>query len=189
MPGDDWPAFANLRTLLGYQWMFPGKKLLFMGGEFGQSAEWNANAELDWWLLGQGPYHAGLQRFVGDLNRLYAAEPALWEADYEVEGFYWVSCTDAENSVLAFVRQTRDLRSRLLVVLNLTPILRTEYRLGLPAPGRWCEVLNSDAGLYGGGNQGNFGGVEASGPGWHHQPHSATFTLPPLSLLVFRQET
>jgi 1,4-alpha-glucan branching enzyme len=188
MPGDDATAFANLRTLLGYQWTFPGKKLLFMGGEFGQSAEWNANAELDWWLLEQGPYHAGLQRFVGDLNRLYASEPALWEADYDTAGFYWVSCTDAENSVLAFVRQTRDLRSRLLIVLNLTPVLRTGYRLGLPAPGRWREVLNSDAGTYGGANHGNLGGVEAAGDGWHQQPHSGCFTLPPMSLLVFRHE-
>ena len=108
MPGDDWQKFANLRALLAYQWFFPGKKLLFMGGEFGQSAEWNENGQLDWWLLDAGPFHRGLQKFVEDLNQLYAATPALWQADYDHGGFYWIDCTDRENSVLSFVRQTAD---------------------------------------------------------------------------------
>jgi len=188
MPGDDWQAFANLRVLLAYQWLFPGKKLLFMGGEFGQSNEWNANAELDWWLLDSGPYHRGLQQFVGDLNRLYRGEAALFEADYDVEGFFWVDCSDHENSVLSFVRQNKALTSRLLVVLNLTPVLRSRYRVGLFQGGYWREVLNSDAALYGGGNLGNLGGVEADPYPVHNQPFSAAITLPPLSAMVFRPE-
>jgi 1,4-alpha-glucan branching enzyme len=186
MPGDDWQAFANLRALLGYQGTFPGKKLLFMGGEIGQSHEWNANAELDWWLLGEGPYHRGLQRFVEDLNKLYRAEAGLWESDYDMEGFYWVDCNDTEQSVLTFVRQNRDLTSRLLVVLQLTPVARSGYRIGLPAGGRWQEVLNSDSADYGGGNQGNLGGVWAEDHRHHGQPHSAMFHLPALSVLVFK---
>jgi 1,4-alpha-glucan branching enzyme len=186
LPGDDWQRFANLRTLLGYQWLFPGKKLLFMGGEFGQSREWNANAELDWWLLGEGPHHRGLQRFVEDLNRLYRGDPALWEADYDPEGFFWVDCSDHEQSVLSFVRQNRDRSRQLLIVLNLTPVLRTAYRVGLPRAGFWQEVLNSDAEIYGGGNQGNLGGVTAESYQVQNQPFSASFTLPPISVTVFR---
>jgi 1,4-alpha-glucan branching enzyme len=188
MPGADWQRFANLRTLLGYQWLFPGKKLLFMGGEFGQSHEWNANAELDWWLLDKGPYHLGLQRFIADLNRLYRSEPALWEADYDPEGFSWVDCSDQENSVLSFIRQSRDRASQLLVVLNLTPVARRPYRVGLPRGGFWREVLNSDAEIYGGSNQGNLGGVRADDYQVQNQPFSAPFTLPPMSVVVFRPE-
>ncbi|HVY69838.1 MAG TPA: 1,4-alpha-glucan branching protein GlgB, partial [Verrucomicrobiae bacterium] len=158
MPGDDWQRFANLRALLGYQWLFPGKKLLFMGGEFGQSAEWNENAELDWWLIEAGPYHAGLLQFVTDLNHLYQSQPALWEKDYDHDGFFWVDCSDQENSVLSFVRQGHGSARPLLVVLNLTPVLRHGYRVGVPRGGFWSEVLNSDAASYGGGNQGNAGG-------------------------------
>jgi 1,4-alpha-glucan branching enzyme len=186
MPGDDWHAFANLRALLGYQWTFPGKKLLFMGGEFGQSQEWNANGELDWWLLGEGPYHRGVQRFVQDLNKLYAAEPALWESDYDMDGFYWMDCTDREQSILSFVRQNSGRQSLLLVALNLTPLLRTDYRIGLPERGYWKEVLNSDSAIYAGGNRGNLGGVHAEEHRMHHQPYSALFALPPLSVLVFK---
>ena len=186
MPGDDWQRFANLRVLLGYQWMFPGKKLLFMGGELGQSREWNANAELDWWLLDQGPFHRGAHAFLRDLNRLYQAEPALWESDYDMEGFYWMDCTDQENSVLSFVRQNRDRSSVLLVVLNLTPVLRTGYRIGLPHDGHWREAINSDAEVYAGGNNGNLGGVEAEPIRAHNQPFSAGLTLPPLGILVLK---
>jgi 1,4-alpha-glucan branching enzyme len=185
MPGDDWQAFANLRALLAYQWLFPGKKLLFMGCEFGQSSEWNANAELDWWLLESGRYHRGTQRFVEDLNKVYRAEPALWESDYDHEGFFWVDCSDQESSVLSFVRQNKDQTSRVLVILNLTPVLRTRYRLGLPKGGFWREVLNSDAEIYGGGNQGNLGGVTAQDYQAHNQPFSAEFTLPPLGVAAF----
>ncbi|PYJ04000.1 MAG: 1,4-alpha-glucan branching enzyme [Verrucomicrobia bacterium] len=188
MPGDDWQRFANLRVLLGYQWTFPGRKLLFMGGEIGQSHEWNANAELDWWLLGEGPYHRGVQRFVEDLNTLYRSEPALWESDYEMDGFFWMDCSDHEHSVLSFVRQSADRKSLLLVVLNLTPVLRLSYRIGLPEPGRWREALNSDSEVYGGSNKGNLGGVQAEESRMHHQPWSASLALPPLSVLVFKHE-
>jgi 1,4-alpha-glucan branching enzyme len=188
MPGDDWQQFANLRALLAYQWLFPGKPLLFMGGEFGQRAEWNANAGLDWHLLGQGPYHRGLQRFVEDLNRLYLAEAALWESDYEPHGFYWIDCADQQNSVLSFARQNTDRTSELAVIMNLTPVPRSHYRVGLPRPGRWAEVLNSDASIYGGSNLGNLGGVMSEDYNCHNQSYSAQFTLPPLSVLVFRPE-
>jgi 1,4-alpha-glucan branching enzyme len=188
MPGDDWQRFANLRALLGYQWLFPGKKLLFMGGEFGQTGEWNANGELHWWLLDQGPYHRGLQRFVADLNRLYRDEPALWQADYDLAGFFWIDCSDNENSVLSFVRQDQDQNRQVLVVLNLTPVPRMGYRIGLPRPGLWREILNSDAELYGGSNLGNLGGVATEGYQVHHQPCSAPLTLPPLAVVVFRHE-
>ena len=114
----------TLRVLLGYQWTFPGKQLLFMGCEFGQSAEWNANAGLDWWLLDAGPYHRGAQRFVEDLNKLYLAERGLWEADYDVQGFYWIDCTDQANSVMSFVRRSLDGKSELVVIMNLTPVPR-----------------------------------------------------------------
>ncbi len=186
MPGDDWQGFANLRALLAYQWLFPGKKLLFMGDELGQRAEWNANGEVDWWLREQGPYHIGLQRFVRDLNRLYLAERALWETDYDVEGFFWIDCSDHESSIYSFIRQSLDRSSRVAVVLNLTPAPRINYRIGLPVGGAWQEILNSDAQAYGGSNMGNLGQVVAEGYQVHNQPFSAPFTLPPLSVIAFR---
>jgi 1,4-alpha-glucan branching enzyme len=188
MPGDDWQKFANLRMLLGYQWTFPGKPLLFMGGEFGQRAEWNANGGLDWHLLDQGPYHRGLLRFVEDLNKLYLAEAAMWEGDYDLAGFYWIDCTDHRNSVFSFARQNPERTSELVIILNLTPVLRTNYRIGLPRPGVWREVMNSDAGIYGGSNQGNLGKVNAEDYYCHNQSYSAEFTLPPLSIVVFAPE-
>jgi 1,4-alpha-glucan branching enzyme len=186
MPGDDWRKFANLRALLAYQWMFPGKKLLFMGGEFGQRAEWNPDVSLDWQLLEMGPYHAGLQRFLSDLNRLYVQEPALWECDYDVAGFFWIDCLDHENSVLSFVRQDAQGWSMMLVVMNLTPIPRIPYRIGLPRAGFWREVLNSDAAVYGGSNTGNQGRVVAENIPAHNQPQSACLTLPPLGVVVLK---
>ncbi len=186
MPGDDWQKFANLRTLLAYQWLFPGKKLLFMGGEIGQRAEWNENGQLDWWLLDAGPFHRGLQKFVEDLNKLYAAMPALWQGDYDPGGFNWIDCADRENSVLSFVRQTADGANQLAIILNLTPMPRQKYRIGLPRAGRWREVLNSDAGIYAGSNQGNLGGVTAENVPCHNQQQSAEFCLPPMSAIVFQ---
>jgi 1,4-alpha-glucan branching enzyme len=186
MPGDDWQQFANLRVVLGYQWLFPGKKLLFMGGEFGQRSEWNANQSLDWHLLEQGPYHCGLQRFVEDANKLYKATPALWKGDYDYDGFFWVDCSDHESSVMSFIRQNHDRTSRVLVIMNLTPIPRHHYRVGLPEAGFWQEVLNSDAEIYGGSNWGNMGGVTAEDYQVHAQPFSGQFTLPPLSIIAFR---
>jgi 1,4-alpha-glucan branching enzyme len=188
MPGDDWQRFANLRTLLAYQWLFPGKKLLFMGCEFGQGAEWNENGQLDWWLLDAGPYHRGLQKFVEDLNKLYAASPGLWQADYDHAGFYWIDCTDRDNSVLSFVRQTENGSNPLAAIFNLTPVPRANYRIGLPRHGKWRETLNSDAALYGGGNRGNFGEVFAHEHKWHNQNFSAEIYLPPMSVMVFQPE-
>jgi 1,4-alpha-glucan branching enzyme len=188
MPGDDWQRFANLRALLGYQWLFPGKKLLFMGGEFGQTHEWNENAQLDWWLLDSGPYHRGAQTFVADLNRLYQNSPALWQADYDHAGFHWIDCNDRDNSVLSFLRQTADGGNLTVVILNLTPVPRPGYRVGLPKGGKWREVLNSNAGIYGGSNSGNGGGIEAQAAATHGQSHSAEFFLPPLSVIVFQAE-
>ena len=188
MPGDDWQRFANLRSLLAYQWLFPGKKLLFMGGELGQSAEWNANGELDWWLLESGQYHKGVQQMIEDLNHLYRSEAALWESDYDHEGFYWIDCSDQESSVFSFVRQTKDGRDALAVILNFTPVLRNNYRIGLPRGGVWREIFNSDCGSYGGGNQGNLGKVNAEEVRQHGRDWSAAFTLPPLGALVFKPD-
>jgi 1,4-alpha-glucan branching enzyme len=185
MPGDDWQKFANLRTLLGYQWLFPGKKLLFMGCEFGQSNEWNANSQLDWWLLDAGPFHRGAQKFVEDLNRFYAKSPSLWQADYDYSGFYWIDCADNENSVLSFVRQKNDSANPIAVILNLTPVARPNYRVGLPCAGKWKEILNSDAGIYGGSNKGNFGEIFAHEHKWHKQKFSAEIYLPPMSVIAF----
>jgi 1,4-alpha-glucan branching enzyme len=188
MPGDEWQRFANLRALLAYQWFFPGKQLLMMGCEIGQSGEWDANASIDWWLLQAGPYHVGVQRLVRDLNHFYHDEPALWEADYSTAGFAWIDCTDSDSSVLSFLRQNADGSRRVAVILNLTPVLRSAYRFGLPQGGFWREVINTDSAFYGGGNQGNAGGVQAGSYQTHHQPFSAEITLPPLSLVVFRPE-
>ncbi|HUD45452.1 MAG TPA: 1,4-alpha-glucan branching protein GlgB [Candidatus Baltobacteraceae bacterium] len=188
MPGDDWQRFANLRALLAYQWFFPGKQMVMMSSEIGQSSEWDVNSSVDWRLLDEGPYHRGLQRLVRDLNRLYQDEPALWEADYDFGGFFWIDCGDADNSVLSFVRQNKDGSRRLTAILNLTPVLRENYRVGLPQGGLWREAFNSDSGFYGGSNQGNYGGVYAHDYQTHHQPFSAVFTLPPLSVIAFRPE-
>ncbi len=188
MPGDDWRRFANLRVLLGYQWMFPGKKLLFMGGEIGQSSEWNANAQVEWSLLEAGPYHQGLQQFVKDLNQLYLAEPGLWQADYDPGGFVWIDASDNQQSVMSFIRQEPERASELVVILNLTPVPRLKYRIGMPRPGKWIEVLNSDAAVYGGSNVGNMGGVVAEDLDCHNQSYSAEFTLPPLSIIAFKPE-
>ncbi len=188
MPGDDWQRFANLRALLGYQALFPGKMLLFMGGEIGQSSEWNANGEVEWWLLGAGPYHSGAQRFVADLNHFYLSEPALWESDFDHHGFQWIDCSDADSCILSFLRQNHQGRSQVAVILNLTPVVRYHYRIGLPRGGKWREVVNSDAGVYGGSNVGNLGGVMAQESKWHNQNYSAEFTLPPLSIIAFRPE-
>jgi len=188
MPGDDWQRFANLRTLLGYQWLFPGKKLLFMGCEFGQSQEWNANGQLDWWLLDAGPYHCGALKFVSDLNQLYLKSPALWQADYDNAGFSWIDCNDRDNSILSFFRQTADGKNHTVVLLNLTPVPRSPYRIGLPVGGKWKEVLNSNAKIYGGSDSGNAAGVTAQPVAHHGQSHSGEFFLPPLCISVFQTE-
>jgi 1,4-alpha-glucan branching enzyme len=182
MPGDAWQQRANLRLLLGYQYAQPGKKLLFMGSEFGQWREWMHEESLDWHLAEQAE-HAGIQRWVQDLNRLYGRLPALHERDCEPGGFEWVDCADAEQSVLSFLRKGGAPEQMALIVCNLTPVVRHNYRLGVPRGGAWKELLNSDAPVYGGSNHGNLGGVDASPLGMHGRPFSLTLTLPPLGIL------
>jgi 1,4-alpha-glucan branching enzyme len=186
MPGDDWQRFANLRTLYGFMYGHPGKKLLFMGGEFGQAREWGHDSSLDWHLLGMGPYHRGVQALVRDLNHVYRAEPALHQVDFEVAGFQWMDCSDAEQSVVAFVRRARDPSDFVLVACNFTPIPRRGYRIGVPAGGFYRELLNTDAEAYGGTNVGNAGGVVAERRPWGGQPWSVALTLPPLGVLMLK---
>jgi 1,4-alpha-glucan branching enzyme len=184
MPGDDWQRFANLRLLLGYTWLHPGKKLLFMGGEFGQWREWNHDQSLDWHLLALEP-HQRLQHWVRDLNRLYRAEPALHAGDCRAEGFEWIDSGDAANSVLSFLRRGGD-GGTIVVVCNFTPMPRHNYRVGVPGGGFWREVLNSDAICYGGSGQGNLGGIDAAPTGAAGRFHSINATLPPLGVVVFK---
>jgi 1,4-alpha-glucan branching enzyme len=184
MPGDDWQKFANLRLLLGYMYGQPGKKLLFMGGEFGQWSEWYHEASLDWHLL-DDPRHAALQRWVEDLNRAYRQEPALFTQDFTPAGFEWVDCNDVIQSVITFLRKGRD-GEVLLVACNFTPVPRHNYRVGVPMGGFWQEVLNSDALDYGGSGQGNLGGMEAVPIPFHGRYHSLTLTLPPLGVVFFK---
>ncbi|MGQ9675672.1 MAG: 1,4-alpha-glucan branching protein GlgB [Chloroflexota bacterium] len=187
MPGDDWQKFANLRLLLGYMYGQPGKKLLFMGGEFGQWREWNHEDSLDWHLLDREA-HAGLQKWVADLNRLYSDEPALHQRDFEPTGFEWVDCNDALQSVVSLLRRGHCEDDILLVVGNFTPETRHGYRLGVPRGGFWKEVLNGDAQVYGGSGQGNLGGVWADEVSFHGRPHSISITLPPLSVVFFKYQ-
>jgi len=188
MPGDDWQKFANLRLLFGYMYAQPGKKLLFMGGEFGQWSEWAHDASLDWHLLNYDT-HRGLQRWVQDLNRLYREEPALHLYEFQPEGFGWIDCSDADNSVISLLRRSDADLPALMVACNFTPVPRRNYRIGVPRHGNWKEVLNSDAELYGGSGYGNMGGLETVPIPCHNQSCSLTLTLPPLAILFFRFET
>ncbi len=188
MPGDDWQQFANLRTLFGFMYGHPGKKLLFMGGEFGQTNEWYHEASLDWHLLGMGPYHRGLQRLVQDLNRLYRTERALSEVDFTPAGFQWIDCNDWEGSTVSFLRRARDPENFLVFVCNFTPVVRSGYRIGVPRGGFYRERLNTDAALYGGSNVGNAGGVMAEAIPQHGHPCSVLLTIPPLATLVLQPE-
>jgi 1,4-alpha-glucan branching enzyme len=186
MPGDDWQRFANLRLLYGFMWAYPGKKLLFMGGELGQRSEWYHETSLDWHLLEGGPYHRGVQRLVADLNRLYRAEPALHQLDFEPAGFQWMDCSDSEQSIVSFCRFARDAETLILCACNFTPVPRPGYRVGVPREGFYAEVLNTDSELYGGSNTGNGGGVLSQPLPWHGQPHSVLLTLPPLGAVLLR---
>jgi 1,4-alpha-glucan branching enzyme len=185
MPGDTWQRFANLRALYGYMYGHPGRPLMFMGAEFGQWREWNHDRSLDWHLLAD-PMHAGLQRWVRDLNTAYRGAPALSQRDDSPEGFEWIDCNDHERSLVSFVRRAADPDDALLFVCNFTPVPWMNYRVGAPAPGYWEEVLNSDATLYGGSGLGNFGGAEAAPLSMHGRPWSLTITVPPLAIVVFR---
>jgi len=214
MPGDDWRKFANLRLLYGFMFGHPGKKLMFMGDEFGQWAEWNHDKSLDWHLLagkgcggsltavkdsaaalrfageslGDSPLHSGLLRWVRDLNTVYRGQPALFEIDFAPEGFEWIDCNDFQRSVISFIRHGKDRDNMLLFVCNFTPIPRANYRVGALIEGRWKEILNSDAPLYGGSGQGNEGCLETAPLPIHGRPFSLNMTLPPLGVLVFKPE-
>ena len=185
MPGDRWQRFANLRAYFAFMFAHPGKKLLFMGGEFGQENEWNHNASLDWHLLDDA-FHAGLQHMMADLAWLYRSQPALYQRDFDGAGFQWIDCTDRHNSVIAFLRRAADPHDFVVVVCNLTPVVREGYRIGVPAGGGYQEVFNSDAGPYGGSNVGNGGWVQAMDEPMHGQPHSLELTLPPIGVLVLK---
>jgi 1,4-alpha-glucan branching enzyme len=187
MHGDNWRRHAALRAFLGYMYGQPGKKLLFMGGELGQWREWNHDRELDWWLL-EHAEHLGLQTWVRDLNRLYRGRPSLHESDFDGAGFEWVDCSDSEQSVISFLRRAHDREDYTLVICNFTPVPRHNYRVGVPHGGVWRELLNSDAEVYGGSGQGNFGAVEAAPMRYHSRPHSVSLTLPPLSALFLKRD-
>jgi 1,4-alpha-glucan branching enzyme len=186
MPGDDWQRFANLRLLFAYLLASPGKKLLFMGGEFGQWREWNHESGLDWHLL-DVPAHAGVARFVQDANRVYREKPAMHELDFDADGFRWIDANDSEQSVISFLRRGRDPAQQVIAAFNFTPVPRHGYRLGVPAAGFWREILNSDADVYGGGGQGNLGGVESEPAPWHGMADRVSITIPPLGAVLFER--
>jgi 1,4-alpha-glucan branching enzyme len=185
MAGDEWQKFAGLRLLFAYQWGMTGKKLLFMGCEIAQRQEWRHDQSIDWHLTKQGPHHVGVQNLVRDLNKLYASTPAMHEKDNQPGGFDWIDCTDAANSVISFVRRgTGD--EVIVVALNFTPVPRLNYRIGVPGPGVWAEVLNTDAGMYGGSNVGNGGSAHAEFAPLHGQKYSVSINLPPLGAVFFK---
>jgi 1,4-alpha-glucan branching enzyme len=187
MPGDRWQQLANLRALYAYMWAHPGKQLLFMGSEFAQENEWSESRSLDWWHLGD-PLHLGVQTLVRDLNQAYRVIQALWAADNTPHGFFWIDANDAENNVFSFVRRAGVGGGRgttLVSVSNFAGIGHYGYRLGLPFPGRWQEILNTDASEYGGSGEGNLGAVVATEEDRHGQPASASLTLPPLTTIWF----
>ncbi len=188
MFGDNWQKFANLRLLYGYMFTHPGKKLLFMGCEFGQWSEWNHDKSLDWHLLEYAP-HDGLRRWVRDLNTLMRGEPSLFELDSDPSGFQWIDCNDTEQSTLVFMRRARDSREVTVCAFNFTPVPRHNYRIGVPFGGYWREVINSDAPLYSGSGQGNMGGVESVPVAAHGHFQSINVTLPPLGMVAFKEES
>ena len=185
MSGDDWQKFANLRLLYGYMYAQPGKKLLFMGGEFGQWNEWYHEESLHWQLLDY-PLHATLQRWMEDLNRTYRKEPALHQLDFDPAGFEWIDCNDSLHSVLSLIRKGRSEKDNLIIVCNFTPVPRYNYRVGVPRPGYWREILNSDAKEYGGSGHGNMGGIETSPIPYHGRLCSINLTLPPLGAIFLK---
>ena len=186
MPGDWWQQFANLRLLLACQWAQPGKKLLFMGGELGQRAEWNHDRSLDWHLL-DDEHHAGVMQWVADLNAVMVEQPGLHELDHDPDGFFWIDFTDATNSVISFARRGRS-GSWVVVIFNFTPVPRENYRVGVPLGGRWLERINTDCKHYGGSGVGNLGAVKATKVSHHGRPYSLKLTLPPLSTIILTPE-
>jgi 1,4-alpha-glucan branching enzyme len=186
MPGDVWQKFANLRLLYTYMWTHPGKKLLFMGSEFGQWTEWNCNQSLHWELLDKEP-HRGVQKLVGDLNRLYANSPALHDFDFQAEGFEWIDCGNSSESLLSYLRKGKQ-GELLIVVANYTPVVRRQVRVGVPLGGEYREVFCSDSEYYGGTNVGNSLVLQAEPQGLHGRPWSLSLTLPPLGAVILQAE-
>jgi 1,4-alpha-glucan branching enzyme len=187
IPGDDWQKAATLRALYGYMYSHPGKKLMFMGSEFGQGREWDYDQSLDWHLVDE-PLHGGLKKFVQDLNRVYREEPALYQLDFESGGFHWIDPNDSDNSVFSFTRRAVNSDDFLIAVLNFTPVPREGYQLGVPRAGRYLELLNSDAGIYGGGNVGNGGEASSEAVTAHGQTDSLRLTLPPLGFVLLKPQ-
>jgi 1,4-alpha-glucan branching enzyme len=185
VPGDGWQKFATLRLLYAYMWAHPGKKLLFQGLDFGQGDEWTETRSVDWHLL-QYPLQSGLQRCLADIQRVYRSHPALYQVDFDWQGFEWLESHDNENSVFAFLRRGREPQDIMVVVCNFTPVPRYGYRVGVPTGGPWREVLNTDSSLYSGSNVGNGGMVWALDEGWAGQPHSVCLTIPPLGAIYLR---
>jgi 1,4-alpha-glucan branching enzyme len=187
MPGDLWQKFANLRMLFSYMWTHPGKKLLFMGSDFGQWNEWNHETDLQWDLL-QWHSHRGIQKLVADLNALYRREPALYEQDFHGHGFEWIDCQTATDSVLVYMRKARNANDYVVVACNFTPVVRDSYRIGVPQGGWYQEIFNSDSEYYGGSNVGNGPGLQAQHVGHHGRPYSLTVKIPPLGVAVFKPQ-
>jgi 1,4-alpha-glucan branching enzyme len=187
MPGDDWQQFANLRLLFAYLFAHPGKKLLFMGGELAERHEWSETRTLEW-TLEQSPLHRGVQRVVGDLNRLYVSEAALHEVDFDWQGFEWLEVHDLDTSVLSFIRRASNRDDFVVAVFNFTPVVRDDYRVGVPVRGYYREILNTDSAYYEGSDVGNLGGIQSDPLSWNNQPFSLNMTLPPLAALYFKLE-
>jgi 1,4-alpha-glucan branching enzyme len=187
MPGDLWQQFANLRLFFGYLMAHPGKKLMFMGGEFGQRSEWNPDTSLEWQLLDYDT-HRGLQNLSADLNAIYRNEPSLHQVDFDWHGFEWIDCNDADSSVLSFLRRAKDQGDFTIVVANFTPVQRDAYRVGVPEPGFYREIMNTDAEKYGGTNVGNLGGVHAEAIPWNNKPYSIYLRMPALGVIYFKHE-
>ncbi|MDX5442163.1 MAG: alpha amylase C-terminal domain-containing protein, partial [Hymenobacteraceae bacterium] len=184
-PGDDWQQFANLRTLYGYMFAHPGAKLLFMGGEIGQTHEWKHEGSLDWHLT-EYPLHSGVQKLVKRLNELYCSEKALYDYNFVSEGFEWMDINDSANSVMSFIRKGKAQKDVLMVVCNFTPVPRENYRIGVPCKGNWEEVLNSDAAEFGGSNVLNPEPIQAEPMEMHNRSHSISLTLPPLGVVYLK---
>ncbi|MCB0584947.1 MAG: alpha amylase C-terminal domain-containing protein, partial [Phaeodactylibacter sp.] len=184
MPGDEWQRFANLRLLFGYMFTHPGTQLLFMGGEFGQTSEWNIEKGLEWWLT-EYEYHNGIQKWIKELNNYYRNCPALTEKQFSPEGFQWIDHGDYQNSTISYLRYGHDQDKPVAVICNFTPVVRDNYKIGLPLPGAWKEVLNSDGHAFGGSGENlNKGALKTVQETWHGRPYNASIKLPPLGIVV-----
>jgi 1,4-alpha-glucan branching enzyme len=185
MSGDEWQRFANLRLLYGYMFTHPGTKLLFMGAEFGQIIEWNFEGSLDWHLL-EYDFHKGIKNFITDLNTVYKKHPALYEKQFEADGFEWINYNDNENAVLSYIRKGKNENDTLIVICNFTPVVREDYRIGLPKKGKLIELFNSDATIYGGSGLNNSNPISIVSIPWNGRDFSAAINLPPLGISIFK---